>query len=196
MNKLLFISTLLFSSLHATSFALYAPYYSSEYELSGESNSNVGNSPQEYEASIGIGLAYDSSLTNSSFFNYRLGLEYIELHKEVSNSTIAWSHDKEKIVVISTFGFSLYKSNTSRFWIGPSIFFNMDTTTENEGTFKTTYTDYTIGATPITIGYNYTLKNNFTLSIDANYNLSYHSNENSSSLTTTLATRLYLFYTF
>lgn len=131
MFKFIGIPFFLSAHLYALSLAVYTPLYIGETEVTGESNSNIGYSPQNYEPNLGIGLAYDSSLSNTSFFNYRLGIEYIQLHKEVSTSTTLWAHDKNKLSLLSTFGFSMYKSNTSRFWIGPSFVFSMDTIKES-----------------------------------------------------------------
>ena len=87
----------------------YSPDYTSDVEVD-----------RDYKTSAGLGLTFDTNIGKDKLFNYRLGLEYINL--KVDNSDFTSSNTGYgRFNLVNTFGFGVLRTESVRLWIGPRI---------------------------------------------------------------------------
>jgi len=157
------------SSLSADGLALYLPVTVAinDYGINDQSNRNG--------TFIGLGLAYDSSVTKNNLYNYRFGFEY--------NNYSFISEKITDITIVNTFGLQIYQNTKLRIWAGPRV--SMGYRTVDDFTGISSNPHFKIAGVT---GINYSVSKDIALSLDIDVFLeSYYYGA---------STRLYIFYRF
>jgi len=122
---------------------------------------------KDYEPAIGFGLAFDSNIGKDKLFNYRLGLEYMNVNVDNVNGHSS-DQTYSRFNIVNTMGFGVLRTETIRLWVGPRINIGWNFRDETYA-----YTDYNevvfeLGIAPA-VGVNINLGRVVSLGFDVDY---------------------------
>ena len=153
----------------AAGMGVYVPFgVSNSSSVTGDFYDNTTD--KDYESAIGLGIAFDSNIGKDKLFNYRLGVEYMNVGVDNVNG-FASEQDYGRLNFVNTFGFGVLRTKTVRLWVGPRVNIGWNWTTENNAggtTIDYAEAAFELGIAPA-VGVNVNLGRVVSLGFDVDY---------------------------
>ena len=157
----------------AAGMGIYIPFNITEtekHDFDSTYNSGKTTDTYEYKTSPGFGVAFDSNIGKDKLYNYRLGLEYRNATLDtINNHSYTGTYTKSMFNIVNTFGFSVYRNETVRLWIGPRLNIQFETS-EHSRSSNYSNSSFGIGIAP-TAGVNVSLGKVVALAFDVDYHV-------------------------
>lgn len=116
------------------------------------------------ESRLGIGLVYDTNVSEQQLFNYRLGISYQRMKAGKDNENV----DLHGISFDNDFGFRLFSDNVLRLWAGPELKVEYLEGKSVSAAYSTHTSGLAVGVAPV-IGANFHLNNELSLTLKGGY---------------------------
>lgn len=116
------------------------------------------------ESRLGVGVTYDTNVSQQQLFNYRLGISY----QRMKANTTADNVDLHGVSCENDFGFRLFSDNDLRLWAGPEVKVEYLEGKSVSAGYRSHTSGLAVGVAPV-VGMNLHLNSDLSLSLKGGY---------------------------
>lgn len=125
---------------------------------------NGSSTAKYHETRYALGLLYDSNVARQRLFNYRLGIAYQDLNARSGDG----KYRLKGVTFDHQFGFALYRTATSRWWVGPHVKVEFLKGRETHDGYRSNESVVGVGLGPV-LGVNIGLGEQLSLALSGGY---------------------------